>query len=229
VFLNDTLKALYGHCLVVVSVHAGFFAGTCPSAFACPGDQPAGAFTTDFNTSIGSTWNTFFGITGNPKGMINRIDYSGGTHSKALTAWSSAVASELAKPVQAHITISNNYNSAANSVSVSVQSDFVKSLPGDYKLQVVITEDSLFDWQVWYNHTPEYVPDYIHHHVLRDGLNTNWGEDLVTGGVTAGTTVTKAYTKVLDPSWVVDHCNIVAFIYKSDTYEVIEVAEAPVK
>ena len=80
VYLNDTLKELYNHCLVVISVHAGFFATFCPNGFACPGNQPAGAFTTDFNTTVGSDWNTFFGITGNPKGMIDRIGFPTGTH-----------------------------------------------------------------------------------------------------------------------------------------------------
>ncbi len=229
VYLNDTLKALYGHCLVVISVHAGFFAGTCPTAIACPGNQPSGSFTTDFTTPAGNAWNTFFGITGNPKGMINRIDYPGGTHSKALTAWSSAVASELAKPVNAKVEITNTFNVASNSVSIAVKSDFLEDLPGDYKLQVVITEDNLIDWQVWYNHTPEFVPDYVHHHVLRDVVNSTWGEDIATGGVTAGTSVTKNYTKNLNSTWVADECNIVAFIYKSDTYEVIEVSEKAVK
>src|SRR4051812_5513690 len=32
IYLNDTLKSVYNHCLVIISVHAGFFAGTCPTA-----------------------------------------------------------------------------------------------------------------------------------------------------------------------------------------------------
>jgi hypothetical protein len=229
VYLNDTLKGIYNHCIVVISVHAGYFAGTCPTALACPGNQPAGAFQTDFNTTPGSAWNTFFGITGNPKGMVNRVGYPTATHSKAVSAWAGEIANQIALPAQAKIKITNNFVSATNSVNVSVQSDVVENLSGDYKLQVVITEDSVIDWQEWYNHAPEFVPDYIHHHVMRDVLNTTWGENLFTGGAASGASVTKNYSYTINNAWNVNHCNIVAFIYDANTYQVIQTEEAAVK
>jgi hypothetical protein len=230
IYLNDSLKSIYNHCLVVISVHAGFFAGVCPGAFACLPSAPPGSFTTDFNTTPGSAWNTFFGISGNPKGMINRIDYPTGGHSKGYTAWGAAVATELEKPATAKIKITNVFNASTNSVSVEVQSDFVADLTGDYKLQVVITEDSLIDWQVWYPPAiEEFDSTYIHHHVLRDALNSTWGEDIATGSVTAGTSVTKNYSYTINSSWKNEHCAIVAFIYNAATYEIIQVEEASVK
>ncbi len=229
VYLNDTLKAIYNHCLVVVSVHAGYFAGTCPTAFACPGNQPPGAFTTDFNTQSGTAWNTFFGITGNPKGMINRVGYPNATHSKAVSGWATEIANQLALPTQVKLSITNSFNSSTNSVGVSVASELVSNLSGDYKLQVVITEDSVLNWQVWYNHTPEFVPDFIHHHVLRDVLNTTWGEALITGGAPAGTAITKNYTYTISNNWNVNHCNIVAFIYNANTYEIIQSEQMSVR
>lgn len=232
-YLNDTLKAIYDHCLVVVSVHAGFFAGTCPSALVCfslPPGTPDSSFMTDFNTSIGTAWNTFFGISANPKGMINRIDYPTSTHSKIDRDWGPAVASEVEQVANAKINITNTYNQSNNSVSVSVVSEFVNDLQGDYKLQVVITEDSLYDWQLWYHHEPnEFVSDYLHRHVLRDGLNTTWGETLTTGSVAKGTVITKNYNYTINNAWIVDQCNIVAFIYNDATKEVIQVEEEAVK
>src|SRR6185369_355659 len=56
VYLNDSLKPIFNHCLVVVSVHADYFATVCPNGAACPGNQPPGAFTTDFNTTAGTDW-----------------------------------------------------------------------------------------------------------------------------------------------------------------------------
>jgi hypothetical protein len=110
-----------------------------------------------------------------------------------------------------------------------VTSRFVENLDGDYKLQVVITEDSITDWQQWYNHSPEYVSDYMHRHVLRDGLNTTWGEQVVTTSVSSGTVISKNYSYTINNAWNADHCNIVAFLYNAATYEVIQVEEAPVK
>lgn len=228
VYLNDTLKPLYNHCLVVISVHAGFFAGVCPGAFACHGDEPPGAFTSDYNSVAGSAWNTFFAITGNPKGMINRIDYPS-AHSKGYKAWAPAIASELEKSAQASINITNSFNAASNSVNVSVKTKLITSLTGEYKLQVVITEDSLIDWQVWYPPvTPEFDSTYNHRHVLRDAINSTWGETLMNGTLPAGDSFTKNYNYTINANWNVNHCSIVAFLYKADTYEVVQVEEAPV-
>lgn len=230
VFLNDQLKPIYNNSLVVISVHAGFFAGPCPNSTACLSTpHPAGSFTTDFNSAPGTVWNTFFGISGNPKGMVNRIDYPSSTHSKGYQAWAPAIDAQVNDTPKIKMTITNNFNSASNSVNVSVVSDFLENLTGNHLLQVVITEDSLTDWQLWYGNTPETVDNYLHRHVLRDGLNTTWGETIVTGSVNAGVSVTKNYNYTINSAWNVNHCNIVAFIYDATTYEVIQVEEAPVK
>lgn len=228
VYLNDTLKEIYGHCIVVVSVHAGFFSHVCPNS-PCPGNQPAGSFLTNFSTATGEAWNTFFGITGNPKGMVDRTGYSSGTHSKAYNAWAPAIAAELAKAADASLTIDPNFNDANRSLSVNVNTTFLNALSGDYKLQVVLTEDSLIDWQEWYNHSPEFVEDYVHHHVLRDAINSTWGEDIVTGNAGAGTSVVKNYSYTVNNAWNADHCSVVAFVYNAATYEVIQVEEAEIK
>ena len=225
VYLNDTLKEIYGHCLVVISVHAGFFAHVCPNS-PCPGDQPAGSFLTNFTTPVSESWNTFFGITGNPKGMIDRVGYSNGTHSKAYNAWAPAIAGELAKAADARLTISNTYNTQNRSLNVTVDAEFINALTGDHKLQVVLTEDSIVDWQEWYNHNPVYVSDYVHHHVLRDALNFTWGETIVTGAAAAGTSVEKNYNYTVSNLWNADRCSVVAFIYNDVTKEVIQVEEA---
>jgi hypothetical protein len=230
VYLNDSLKAIYNHCIVVVSVHAGFFAPVCPGGLSCPTNAPSGSFSTDFTTAAGNAWNTFFHITGNPKGMVDRIGFPGNTHSKGFTAWSGAIASELTKNAKAKISIANTYSQSNNSVGVSVSSEFLENITGDHKLQVIITEDSVIDWQVWYNHTPVDDSTYVHHHVMRASLNGDWGDLVASGNTTAGTQVTKSYNFTI-PSNVlnVDHCNIVAFIYDDTTKEVLQVEEAPVK
>lgn len=229
VFLNDTLKPIYGHCMVVISVHAGFFAGTCPNAIACPGNQPAGAFTTNFTCATGNTWNTFFGVTGNPKGMIDRIDYPNRTHVKPKEAWATSVANRIELASKVRLRIENTYTPGTRNVDVRVTGNLLENLPGDYKLQVVLTEDSLIDWQEWYNHTPEYVPDYLHRHVLRDAVNSTWGENFVVGSAPAGSTVIKNYSYAIGNAFNVDHCNIVAFIYDANTYEVLQVEEKAVR
>src|SRR5205085_12248720 len=56
IYLNDTLSAIYNHCLVVISVHAGYYAGFNPGCAACTIGEPGGSFRTDFNSATGSAW-----------------------------------------------------------------------------------------------------------------------------------------------------------------------------
>ncbi|NCD42222.1 MAG: hypothetical protein EOL88_09040 [Bacteroidia bacterium] len=56
--LND-LKTLYGEQLLVISVHAGFFA------------MPLGELTADYRTAAGTAINDYFGVTANPSGMVS--------------------------------------------------------------------------------------------------------------------------------------------------------------
>ena len=229
IFLNDSLKALYNHCLVVISVHAGFFATLCPSGLACPGGQPGGSFTTDFNTVAGTEWYNFFNMTSNPNALINRIDYPAGTHSKSVGAWASTLSSQLSTKADAKITVENTYNNTNRSVRINVKTNFLSGVTGNYKLQVVLTEDSIIDWQAWYLHTPLYVPDYTHRHVLRAAINSSWGELIASGPVSAGDAVTKTYDYTLQNNWNADHCNVVAFVYNDLTKEVLQVEEQSVK
>jgi hypothetical protein len=223
-YLNDTLKGIYGHCLVVISVHAGFFAPSCPGGIAC-GGVPPGTYSANYNTTAGTEWNNFFGIVSNPKGMINRIDYPAGTHSKVPTGWATAVASEMAEAAKAKIKITNDLS--GNTVNVTVKSDFIENLVGNYKLQVVITENNIVSWQRCYAPFPvEHDSTFVHHHILRDVLNSTWGEDIASGGVSAGTSITKTYSYSINTNWNKDECSIVAFIYDADTYKILQVEEA---
>jgi len=230
VYLNDSLKASYSHCLIIISVHAGYFAETCPPRSLPPG-APTGSFATDFRSQTGTDWDNFFGIsaTGNPKGMVNRINFPSGSQSLSKDAWAPAIATELAKKADAKITVGTLYNSANRTVTATVKTNFLNDLTGNYKLQVVLTEDSIIDWQEWYNHTPELVPDFVHHHILRGSLNSSFGENIASGTVPKGTAVTKSYNYTLSNAWSESHCSIVAFVYNDNTKEVMQVEEQKVQ
>ena len=229
VYLNDSLKQLYDHCLVVISIHAGFFATLCPNGLACPGGQPGGSFTTDFNTVAGTDWYNFFDMTTNPNALINRIDYPAGSHSKSVSAWASTISNQLSTKADAKITIENAYSGSIRSIHITIKTNFLSNLTGNYKLQVVLTEDSIIDWQEWYLHTPLYVPDYNHRHVMRAAINSSWGELIASGPVSIGDALTKTYDYTIPNNWNADHCNVVAFVYNDLTKEVLQVEEQSVK
>jgi thiol-disulfide isomerase/thioredoxin len=227
----EQLKDLYGEKVVVVAVHAGFFAT--PTT---PAGAPAGSFQTDFRTAAGTTYNSssYFGFSAYPSGMINRKDYDGSSsnHIKSHGDWASEVSSLLAKPPVADLTITNTYNASTRSLSITTSSQFISDtlISGTYKLVVMITQDSIINWQ---QDGSTFIPDYVHQHVLRDNVNGAWGDTLVAGTITPFASITKNFVYTLPTAYIgnpcdPEHCHVVAFIYNTLNYEVVQAAEAKV-
>jgi hypothetical protein len=228
----NAIKATYGDSVVVLGVHAGFFANPMTS-----GTQ----YLQDFRTSAGTAYDTYFSIsaTGNPNGMVNRKDYDGTSiaHIKSYGSWASEVAAELAKPMLAGLQIINNYNSSTRVLDCTVKSVFLYDTlsGGPYKLVVMMMQDSIAGDQL---NSGVYVNPYIHQHVLRDNLNGAWGEDIASSGaITIGNILTKSYTYTLPASYATgtgstacdeNDCYVIAFIYNDVTKEVIQVEERKV-
>ena len=225
--LNDTIKPGYGDRLVVISVHSGFFANPCPAGFACPPSRPAGALETDFRTPIGTDWDVQFGNSnaGNPNGLVDRMDYPT-SHIKTPAQWAAQIQSRSNLASSFALRIQRLYDPATRKVKLAVQSRAVGVQNGSYKMQVVLTEDSIIDWQYWYPPvTPASDPDYLHRFVLRSGINSTFGESISLTGFTNGALVLKGYNASIDAAWVEKNIRIVAFIYDATTYEVKQVEE----
>lgn len=219
------LKDDYGDRLIVMGVHVGFFAEPCPP-HPLPQGAPAGSYANDFRTTEGESYNTTFGNDGEglPNGMVNRKEF-GGTKVLDKTAWNSAIAAIINTPADVNIKITNTYDTITRNLNCSVQSTFVNGLSGNYKLVVLITQDSIIDWQLDGSNN---VQNYVHRHVLRGAINSVWGDVLVNGNVVAGATSTKSYPYTINAGWDVAQCEVVAFIYNESTNEILQAAEEKV-
>ncbi|MCW3104888.1 MAG: outer membrane protein Omp28 [Bacteroidetes bacterium] len=223
----------YGDSVVVIGVHAGFFAN--PTT---PLGAPAGSYLTDFRTSAGTTYDspTYFGISnaGNPNGMINRRYYTPTTTNHIIyhTSWNAEVASLLALPPVADLSVHTTYNASTRTVSISTVSQFISDtlVSGSYNLVVLMTQDSIVEWQ---QDGSTHIPNYVHRHVLRTAISPMWGDVLTTGTVNPHALLGKTYSYTLPTAFLgnncdEEHCHIVAFIYNTANYEVIQAAEAKV-
>jgi thiol-disulfide isomerase/thioredoxin len=128
----DNLKTLYGEQLVVVAVHAGFYA--MPSA--------TGDFTADYRTASGNELNNYFGLVGYPSGLVNRTDYQG---SEVLfkDSWEGAVEAQAALAPQADITIENIWNDNTRLLHCMLETTFLDDLEGVYNICLLITESGI--------------------------------------------------------------------------------------
>jgi hypothetical protein len=220
-YIVNTLVPANPGRLVVMGVHAGDFAKPTNSQ----PNQPAGSFQTDFRCQTGDEWNTKFGVNFNPCGMVDRTGYPDQSHLLPYLAWSSVIQNQLSQPVAAKVRILAHHDVQSGSVHIAVQTSAVQALSRELKLQVVVTEDSVIDWQTWYGHTPEYEPSYVHRHVLRGAANGDFGETVYSGAVDAGTKTLHGYSFVVGPEIDIRHVSVVAFLYDAVTEEVVQAEE----
>lgn len=212
----EDLKELYGERLVVMAVHAGYFA------------RPTSELPEDFRTNAGEVWDPFFiGVLGNPNGLVNRVEKASGNYVFNFGEWSTAVSLELEKEAEAKITIENKFEQ--NKLTSTVTSEFLNALDGTYNLLFCITQDSLTGPQknndTNVGETP-IIENYMFMHVLRY-TNSVWG-DLVTDNVEVGKEYESTFTVEFEEDWVPENCHVVAFISNSETKTVVQVKEAKV-
>ncbi len=218
------LECEWGDRVVPMAVHVGFFADV--------QNNSDGSYSTNFKTPAGNQWNTFFGNSsqGLPNGLINRRN-TGGSFPQSYTVWAAQVSNLLAVPADAVLEMQNSYSAASRTVSTSIDVRVLNNLSnGPYNISVCLTEDSVVDWQKDYDPAleDENVPDYVHMHVLRNNFNGTWGDPIGSGNLTAGTVLNVNYSIEIDTAWNENHCNVVAFIYRTDNKEVIQAEYRPV-
>lgn len=226
----DTLKYLekkYPGQIVPLAIHAGFFATTNAS------------YPTDFRTSAGNAYDTQFGIStaGNPNGLINRGGFGSGGFIKAYTTWEGEVIQMLSKPAKFEIKIKNNFTSSNNNLNTSITVKSLSNNSGIYKLVVLLSEDSIIAEQLDYRlpSGTQLISNYEFNHVLRDAINSTWGDAIFTIGAVANDSVVKKYQNyTINSTYNAAKCHVIAYVYDADPnsqtyYEVLQVEEAEVK
>jgi thiol-disulfide isomerase/thioredoxin len=226
------LRTQYGSKLVTMGVHVGFYAEPNP-LHSLPSCAPPGSFTTDFRTTAGNNYNTQFGNDGIglPNGMVNRVTVSG-SNVIPNSNWGTVVAGIINTPPDAYMQITTTYSSGM--LNTTVKSQFLNPLSGTYNLVVLLTQDSIVDWQEDYTITPNScVQNYVHRHVLRGAINgagSGWGDSLTTNPIAGTGFLTKTYSSyTLNPAWNIAQCYVVAFIYNTSTYEVVQAEERKIQ
>lgn len=213
------LQSYYGDRLVIMSIHAGWFARVTPDAF-----------NYDFTTPEGDAFYDFFGISQNPIGMVNRKPYEA---SLLLTpaAWAEAIEDIIHQEPEFNIQIASQPITGQASFAVDVDVAALINSDETFYLSAFIIEDYIIKPQKTNN--PEYpdgvIPDYAHMHVLRKGINGTWGERLSDGSIHAGEQFLHTYNVSLNSDWVPEHCSVIAFVYHYPSREIMQVASAPLQ
>ncbi len=224
--LAHDLAAELDHKLIIYSVHAGNFAEPVPGTL----------MEADYRNPLSNTLYGDFGIFANQLALINRVDYNGAIWVQT-NDWQAAVNSELSKPNEVNMRLSNTWYPDLKVVVVDVETEFVSATNDNYKLVVYIVEDSIVSPQL--NNNFELFPDdtlvdYVHRNILRGAVNSTYGDFLgEEGQVVAGETYENQYTYPVSEAWVTRNCRIISYVGKQDESlnltNMVQVAELEIK
>lgn len=199
--------------VAVVAVHAGSLAQPLPPEYP-----------NDWTTQEGEYYLlTQVGQDIMPKGRINRLP--GASTIFSPSAWANKVNEALALTPEVNLQLQTEYRAINNHWNVHVFSEWFQNLTGDYRLVVLLTESGIVAPQLWYGQTPEYIPEYIHKHMLRASGSGATGYVVATNPQ-AGNQFTNSYTFNWNPAWKADSCEVVAFLTEGDNGRVLNVAKA---
>ena len=239
----EAIHDVYGSKIISLAIHAGF-----QFAYPYPLDttvNPNQKFTYDFRTIWGDEMDAEFGLSasGLPNGMINRIDWTenGGDHRKAFSQWASITADELDKEVQFGININSTLVSG-DTINITIDTEALTSLSGNYKLVVCLSENNIINWQTDGTYEDS---DYVHSHVLRSLLTTSWGDDLTSASIYNGDIFNHTYSIDLSDlednniqnslnmnqgngnagGWDANNLYVIAYVYDVSNYEILQVEE----
>lgn len=216
--LQEILTA-QGDKVIAISIHGGNFAVPLPES------------KYDFRTDDGSELLPYLnapnnGPIGYPSAIVNRKWFSGQQDRMLfLSEWAGFVSAELQEAPKVRIDMNKDYNTTSRELSIDLDLFFFEAIANDVNVSIVITEDEIVDYQ---KDTNGKVPDYVHKHVLRDVITTNYRGDLVAKNVAANSDYSYNYTYTLPDGWHSEHCHVVAFVSRNDggTLDVLQAAQA---
>ncbi len=198
--LTDLGKQL-GDNLIVVSIHAanGY-------------DEPYAESKEDYRIDKGKEIANFLGTTiGYPAAAINRRRLPNEPYLFLVphTKWAKPIQDDIRLAPQVGIFLETNFDPVTRKLDIAVNIAPAADLAGEHRLTVLITQDSIQDYQkVGLNK----VPDYMHRHVLREVLTQATG-DVISEPLNTASVVKRNFTFTLPEKWEEKHCNVIAFVH----------------
>ncbi len=198
--------------LALVAVHAGTLAAPFGSLFSNDYRTPEGEYY--LLTQIGTDLL--------PTGRVNR----GGGASNDLTKseWESAVEDELLETAIVDLQIEADYVAENQHLNVHVSSEWFAAASGNFKLVILISEDSIISPQLNYFPSNHVDTNYVHLHMLRGSLSGATGLS-VANNPTSNTASVSSFTYDWNLDWHAEHAEVIALITNGDNGEILNVTK----
>ncbi len=200
----ENLLSIYGEQLVVVSIHANFFAN--PQFF------PIGQY--DFRTEEGEHIFDLLGPnSGYPAGAIDQRNYSN-VYQQNLNVWAGLIQQESKMDPQVEFSIDRTYDPSSRHLQLLVSGRAKVAITKNLRISVMLTESGIVDAQDDAE-AGGIVPDYVHNHVLRGMLTPYDGQDLAES-LAEAQEFEADFAGDIPDSWVDNNCDVIVFISLHD-------------
>jgi len=229
----EAIHDVYGNQIIGMALHIS-------TGFAGPWTG-SGKFEYDFRTKWGTDWDDFFNISnsGLPRGMVNRVGYPN-SHKLGKNEWLANVITELEKEIDFGVSITTNNN--GNEGVITINSEILNNINGDYNLVVSLSESKIINWQ---KDGSNDIEEYEHNHVLRTILTDESLSN--SSNYISGQVVEKTINYNLSTleqfninysqntaelgngnagGWDSSNMSVIAYIYDNTTQEILQVEEA---
>lgn len=154
------------------------------------------------------------GFSGYPTAVVDRATGSPGDY----TTWTSKVNSRLGVPATVTIDLQRTFDPSTGQLNATINMTPLQDLIGQYKYNIVLTEDSLIYTQVNNGVCVSGGANWIHYWVVRAMINGAAGENVNTSSPwTSGDMISKSISYSVPLTYNPDKCNLIVFVYKQNT------------
>jgi Outer membrane protein Omp28/Secretion system C-terminal sorting domain len=153
------------------------------------------------------------GFSGYPTATVNRVSALGD-----YTTWTSKVNAQVNDSATVSIDIQRSFNETTGELNATVEVTALENLTGQFKYNIVLTEDSLIYNQVNNGNCVSGGQNWQHDWVVRAMVNGAAGENLNAGSTwNTGDMISKNVTYSVPLTYNFDKCNLVVFVYKQNS------------
>ncbi|MBM4173623.1 MAG: Omp28-related outer membrane protein [Ignavibacteria bacterium] len=176
-------------------------------------------------------------VAGYPSGSIDRKLFTGQqTVGVSRSLWSNFVRQQMALDAEVGVEITNvKYDAATRKITADVTANFVKSVSGDVRINMIVVEDNVtgtgatYDQKNFIANNPSFVghpyyakpatiTGYKHRSVVRSYAGGVWGvKGIIPGVAQTGTPYTAKFSYTLPASYKADNITLIGTVQKFGT------------
>lgn len=162
----------------------------------------------DLRAPVSDVYYNYYKVVSLPMAVVDGV-----ASDKKSPEWPSLIDAQISKTAPADIHLTPSYDATTRELTVDYAVVYNEMYAGSISILLWVVENGIVGPQM---NGSGIIPKYTHNHVLRASMNGDWGEELGSGFVTEQKVEGKATLK-LDDKWVAENCQVVGFIFQTDS------------